>query len=71
MRMLDGKTAVIYGAAGGIGSATSKAFAREGAMVFITGRTQKPLELLADEISKSGGLVEIASVVSAGVKLPR
>lgn len=62
MRMLDGKTAVIYGAAGGIGSATSKAFAREGAMVYVTGRTQKPLELLADEISRSGGLVEIACV---------
>ena len=62
MRLLEGKTAVIYGAAGGIGSATAKAFAREGASVFLAGRTLKPLESLAAVISKSGGSAEASSV---------
>ena len=62
MGILDGKTAVIYGAAGGIGSATSKAFAREGATVFLAGRTQEPLDSLAREISETGGSVETALV---------
>lgn len=62
MGFLDGKTAVIYGAAGGIGSATSKAFAREGATVFLAGRTQDSLEALAREISETGGSVETALV---------
>lgn len=36
--MLNNKVAVVYGASGGIGGAVARAFAREGAKVFLTGR---------------------------------
>ena len=62
VKLLDGKTAVIYGAAGGIGSGVAKAFAKEGATVFLTGRTMAPLESLAEQISEAGGTAEVASV---------
>jgi 3-oxoacyl-[acyl-carrier protein] reductase len=62
MKLLDGKTAVIYGAAGGIGSAVAKAFAKEGAAVALTGRTLESLESLAGEIAEAGGLAEVARV---------
>ncbi len=35
--LLKNKTAVVYGAGGAIGSAVARAFAREGARVFLTG----------------------------------
>jgi NADP-dependent 3-hydroxy acid dehydrogenase YdfG len=42
--LLEGKNAVIYGAGGAIGSAVGRAFAREGATVFLAGRTLTRLE---------------------------
>src|SRR5262249_4393879 len=42
--MLKNKVAVIYGAGGAIGSAVARAFAREGAKVFLTGRKRAPVE---------------------------
>lgn len=36
--LLGSKTAVVYGAAGSVGSAVARAFAREGASVFLAGR---------------------------------
>ena len=35
--LLENKTAVIYGAGGAIGGAVARAFAREGARIFLTG----------------------------------
>jgi 3-oxoacyl-[acyl-carrier protein] reductase len=62
VKLLDGKVAVIYGAAGGIGAGVAKAFAKEGATVILTGRTTTSLEMLAGQITKAGGAAEVARV---------
>jgi NAD(P)-dependent dehydrogenase (short-subunit alcohol dehydrogenase family) len=54
--LLEGKTAIIYGAGGGIGSAVARTFAREGAHVHLAGRTREPLEALAAEIGDAAEL---------------
>jgi 3-oxoacyl-[acyl-carrier protein] reductase len=54
--LLENKIAVIYGAVGPIGVAVARAFAREGAKVFLAGRTQAKLEVVADEIRSNGGV---------------
>ncbi|RSM71992.1 3-oxoacyl-ACP reductase [Amycolatopsis sp. WAC 01375] len=58
--LLEGRNAIVYGAAGGIGSAVARGFAREGATVHLTGRTLKKLDALADEIRAAGGKAETA-----------
>ena len=60
--LLKDKNAVIYGAGGHIGSAVARAFGREGAKVFLAGRTPSKLEALAEEISQAGGAAEAAQV---------
>jgi len=60
--MLKNKVAVIYGAGGAIGSALARAFAREGANVFLTGRRRAPVEAVAKEIVSAGGSAEAAEV---------
>lgn len=60
--LLTNKTAVVYGAAGHIGSAVSRAFARDGAKVFLAGRTLAKLRKLAEEITAAGGVAEAAEV---------
>jgi NAD(P)-dependent dehydrogenase (short-subunit alcohol dehydrogenase family) len=60
--LLDDKVAVIYGAAGAIGGAVARAFAREGARVFLTGRVHAPVKALAKDIALAGGLAEAAQV---------
>jgi NAD(P)-dependent dehydrogenase (short-subunit alcohol dehydrogenase family) len=60
--MLKNKVAVIYGAGGAIGGAVARAFAREGAKLFLTGRLQAPVETVAKEIVSAGGSVEAAEV---------
>ncbi|MFG1814222.1 SDR family oxidoreductase [Kribbella sp. NPDC049174] len=60
--MLTGKNAIVYGAAGPIGSAVAKAFAAEGATVHLAGRTQKTLDQVADEIRAAGGQAETGVV---------
>jgi 3-oxoacyl-[acyl-carrier protein] reductase len=62
--LLEGKNAVIYGGAGSVGGAVARAFGREGARVFICGRTREPLEAVAEEIRSAGGRAE-TSVVDA------
>jgi 3-oxoacyl-[acyl-carrier protein] reductase len=60
--LLAGKNAVIYGAAGAMGGAVARAFAREGATVFATGRTAETIEALASEINAAGGRAHAARV---------
>jgi NAD(P)-dependent dehydrogenase (short-subunit alcohol dehydrogenase family) len=60
--LLEGKTAVVYGGGGSIGGAVARAFAREGASVFLAGRTLEPLEAVAKEIRSAGGIAETAQV---------
>ena len=60
--LLEDKVAVIYGAGGGIGSAVARAFAGEGAMVYLTGRRKASVEALAKEIQAHGGSARAAEV---------
>jgi NAD(P)-dependent dehydrogenase (short-subunit alcohol dehydrogenase family) len=60
--MLENKVAVIYGAAGAIGGAVARAFAREGAKLFLTGRLRGPVAAVAQEIVSAGGVAEAAEV---------
>jgi NAD(P)-dependent dehydrogenase (short-subunit alcohol dehydrogenase family) len=53
--LLDGRNAVVYGGGGAIGGAVAAAFAREGARVFLAGRTAAPLEAVAARIREAGG----------------
>jgi NAD(P)-dependent dehydrogenase (short-subunit alcohol dehydrogenase family) len=60
--LLEGKNAVVYGAGGLVGSAVAHAFAREGARVFLAGRTPATLDGVAAEIAAAGGQAEVARV---------
>ena len=60
--LLEDKTAVIYGGGGAIGSAVARTFAREGANVFLAGRTKAKLDAVAEEIRAGGGAAETAEV---------
>jgi 3-oxoacyl-[acyl-carrier protein] reductase len=60
--LLENKNAVIYGAGGDIGSAVARAFAREGARLFLAGRTLAPLAAVAEAITRAGGSAEVALV---------
>src|SRR6202165_3114814 len=58
--LLKNKNAVIYGGGGAIGGAIARVFAREGARVFIAGRTQAKLDAVARDIAATGGTVATA-----------
>lgn len=53
--LLTNKVAILYGGGGAIGRAVAQAFAREGASVFLAGRTQASLDTVAATIRAAGG----------------
>jgi NAD(P)-dependent dehydrogenase (short-subunit alcohol dehydrogenase family) len=56
------KVAVIYGAGGAIGGAVARAFASEGADLFLTGRSLAPVEAVAEDVVSASGSAEAAEV---------
>jgi len=60
--MLKDKVAVIYGAGGAIGGAVARAFASEGAKVFVTGRRRAPVEAVYNDIVAAGGFAQGAEL---------
>ncbi len=58
--LLEGKNAVSDGGGGASGGAVAKAVAREGAAVFLAGRTQASLDAVAEQIGTAGGTAHTA-----------
>ena len=52
MKLLDGRVAIITGSTGGNGRAMANLFSENGANVIITGREQKEVQKVADEIRR-------------------
>ena len=55
MPRLDGQIVIVTGASAGIGEATARRLARDGATVVITARRQDRLDVLQKEIERGGG----------------
>lgn len=58
--LLENQTAVIHGGGGAIGGAAARAFAREGARVFLAGRSAARLDAVVADIRAAGGRAEAA-----------
>jgi NADP-dependent 3-hydroxy acid dehydrogenase YdfG len=62
MEQLTGQTAVITGASSGIGRAIAELFGREGAHVFLLGRTLDAMERSREAIERAGGKATVISL---------
>jgi 3-oxoacyl-[acyl-carrier protein] reductase len=62
--LLKDMNAVIYGAGGAVGGSVARAFALEGARVFLAGRTLTRVETVAEEIHAAGELSETATAAN-------
>lgn len=71
MNLQSRKSAVITGASAGIGRATAIEFTKRGFEVLICARRIEPLQQLADEIAKSGGVVHVHECDVASVESVR
>jgi len=60
--LLEDRNAVIHGGGGAIGGAIARALAREGARVFLTGRTRERLERTGQAIRDAGGAASVCVV---------
>jgi NAD(P)-dependent dehydrogenase (short-subunit alcohol dehydrogenase family) len=58
--LLENRNAIIYGGGGSIGGAVAREFSRQGARVFLAGRTPEPLEAVARDIRANGGSAEVS-----------
>ncbi|QVY66360.1 SDR family oxidoreductase [Polaribacter sp. Q13] len=56
---IEGKVVVITGGSSGLGEATARYLAEKGAKIVIGARRLNKLEVIADEIRKSGGAIEV------------
>ena len=65
MEGLRGTTAVLFGGAGGIGSATSRRLAAEGANVVVASRTEANAEKVAAQVREADGNA-VATAVDIG-----
>ena len=59
---LTGKVALVTGASSGIGEATARALAQEGAAVALVARREERLSALAQEITAAGGKAEVVAL---------
>ncbi|MBB5123128.1 SDR family NAD(P)-dependent oxidoreductase [Streptomyces eurocidicus] len=65
--LLAGKTVLVSGASSGIGAASARVFAREGARVVLAARREERLAALAGEVREAGGEAEyVVTDVSRG-----
>ena len=67
-QLLTNKNAVIYGAGGSLGGAVARAFASEGARVFLTGRRRGPLEAVAADIGDAAEVTELDALDEPAVE---
>ncbi|MBO1351640.1 MAG: SDR family oxidoreductase [Hormoscilla sp. GUM202] len=64
---LAGKKVLVTGSTAGIGNATARAFLREGAKVFVNGRSSETVEATVKELSQQGEVVGIVADVGTAV----
>ena len=60
--LLENKNAIVYGAGGAVGGAVARAMARDGAAVYLAGRTLAPVRAVADELAAGGATAHAAQV---------
>jgi 3-oxoacyl-[acyl-carrier protein] reductase len=58
--LLENKNVIVYGGGGAVGGAVARAMARDGATVFLAGRTLAQVRAVAGEISAGGGTAHAA-----------
>jgi 3-oxoacyl-[acyl-carrier protein] reductase len=66
--LLQNKNAIIYGAGGAIGRVVAKAFAREGARLFLTGDHAKPIDELTREIGSAASAATVDALDERAVE---
>ena len=56
---LDGKTAIVTGAASGFGAGIARAFTREGAQVLVAARDEQTEQIATKRIESLGGTIVV------------